>query len=130
VESKQLKQSMVCLDKDDERVTSQDGILGLLRALLSDRMTADTRKTILCDNYGIEPDVELEKELSGMCNLSYGVLERGIKQGIKQGREEGREEGVLNALKNLIKSTGYTFDKAADMLMLTEAEKEKYRKEI
>jgi hypothetical protein len=120
---------IVSLDKDDERVTQQDGILGLLRTLLSDEMSAAARKQILYNNYGIE-DVIFEKELSGMCDLSYGVLERGIEKGLAQGRAEGEEFANINALRNLIESTGFSFDKAADMLKISEEEREKYRNKI
>jgi predicted transposase/invertase (TIGR01784 family) len=132
---------IVSLDKDDERVTQQDGILGLLRTLLSDEMSATTRKQILCNNYGIE-DVIFEKELSGMCDLSYGVLEHGMEkgfnkgvvkgkeEGLAEGRAEGKAEGILISLRNLIEGTGFSFDKAADMLKISEEEREKYRNKI
>jgi predicted transposase/invertase (TIGR01784 family) len=129
---------IVCLDEDSEQANVCDGILGFLRTLLSDKMTADTRKTILSESYGIKSNVELEKELSGMCNLSYGVLERGRKEGeeigIEKGREEGREEGrmleKIEALKNLIAGTDFSFDKAADILKIPAEEREKYRSEV
>ena len=36
-------------------------------------------------NHGLQMNVELERKLNDMCNLSEVVLERGIEQGIEQG---------------------------------------------
>jgi flagellar biosynthesis/type III secretory pathway protein FliH len=85
-------------------------------------------------------NVNIEKELNGMCNLSEGIrdkalqqgyekgVEHGVAQGIEQGIERGIEQGFeikqLEDLKKLIKNLHFTFDQAADALELsTEARK-------
>jgi hypothetical protein len=109
---------IVCLDEDNEQATEMSGVLGLLRTLLSDKMSADTRKNVLNDSFGIEPDVTLERRVSYMCNLSEGVL------------EHGEEIGTLKAIRNLIDSLGFTFEKAADVLKIPENEREKYKNKL
>ena len=37
-----------------------------------------------------------------MCNLSYGIEERGIKKGIEQGIEQGVKQERLNIVKNML----------------------------
>ena len=37
---------------------------------------------------------QLESEVREMCNLSVGVMEKGMKRGIAQGMEQGIEQGI------------------------------------
>ena len=55
-----------------------------------------------------------------MCNLSEGVRSLG--------REEGREEGVIASLKNLIANTGWTLEKAMEILGVPVTDRPKYTK--
>ena len=38
-------------------------------------------------------NIETERRINSMCNLSDVVEERGIEQGFSEGRREGRREG-------------------------------------
>ena len=64
-----------------------------------------------------------ESEVREMCNLSEGVLERGIQrgieQGIKQGIEQGREQGRESALVELVNDGTITIEKAAEKAQMT-----------
>ena len=48
----------------------------------------------------------LEKEVSQMCNLSQGILQKGIEEGKRKGIEEGKrkgiEEGKIESAKSLL----------------------------
>jgi predicted transposase YdaD len=80
--------------------------------------------------------------MSGMCNLSAGVWNRGVLygreegrlEGKEEGREEGREEGKelskLDDLKNVIEEFAVTFEKAASSLKIPQSEWEKYRAKL
>lgn len=96
---------MVCLGKDSEDADkNSNGILKLLRILLSDVLNPEKKKTILNTEFGLEIDIDLEKELSEMCNLSSGVLDRGIEIG----RKQGLEQGIISIVK-LCKEFGISF---------------------
>jgi predicted transposase/invertase (TIGR01784 family) len=122
---------MVCLDKDSEEVDNENsGVLKLLRVLLSDRVNPDNKKTVLNSNYDIEMEFELEKEMSGMCNLSAGVWNRGVLYG----REEGKEEGIgigednksIEFIKKIMENLHYTFEQTANLLGLSDEDKAKF----
>ena len=42
---------------------------------------------------------EIESEVLEMCNLSQGILERGIEQGLEKGIEQGIEKGIEQGIK-------------------------------
>ena len=46
------------------------------------------KKEKLTEKYGMQMNVELERRLAGMCNLSDIVEERGIERGIERGKQE------------------------------------------
>ena len=49
-----------------------------------------------------------------------------IEQGIEQGIERGREENQLSALQNLINGTGWSLEKAMDILQVPSADRARY----
>lgn len=75
-----------------------------------------------------------------MCNLSKGVLEKGLregmekgmkegmKQGLEKGMEQGLEKGTLQAIKNLMETLSFTFQQAMDALKIPEIERAQYEK--
>ncbi len=79
-----------------------------------------------------------------MCNLSEGVMERGIAkgraegiaEGIAKGRAEGRAEGIargiaentLSSIRTLMKNMGISVEQAMKLLEVPEAEQSKYRR--
>jgi predicted transposase YdaD len=71
-------------------------------------------------------NVEIEEEMSRMCNLSEGVLERGRIEG----RTEGREIANVESLKNIMEGFSVTFEKAAETLKIPVNEWEKYRNKL
>jgi len=65
-----------------------------------------------------------------MCNLSEGVLERGLvkgrAEGRAEGRVEGRAEGFLASIRSLMASMGWSVEQAMDALRLSDDDRAKY----
>lgn len=118
---------MVYLDEDSEETEKNySGILRLLRILLSNKVAPKKKKIILNNDFGIEMDFKFEKELNTMCNLSAGVLDKGIKIGMEKGVESSKLEDLRNIMKNL----QLTFEQAANTLGISENERLKYINKI
>ena len=60
----------------------------------------------------------MECEVSAMCNLSKGVMEKG--------RAEGLANGILTSIKNLMETMGLTIEQAMAALKVPEGERQKY----
>ena len=56
------------------------------------------RSRILEEKFGIPMTEKLETEVSGMCNLSQGLLEEGREEGLAEGLEKGLTEGLEKGL--------------------------------
>ena len=86
------------------------------------------------------------KEVSEMCNVSRGVLDKGMalgrKEGITLGRKEGmtlgREEGItlgmdkstLNSISKMVATFNVTIDQAMDILEVPDEKREYYKSQI
>ena len=53
-----------------------------------------------------------------MCNLSKGVMEKGVA--------EGMTNGILFSIKNLMETLGLTIEQAMAALKVPEGERQKY----
>ena len=51
-----------------------------------------------------------------MCNLSQGIVERGIAQGMAQGVEKGAFSATLDSLRRLIANAGMSAEQAMNVL--------------
>ena len=60
----------------------------LLGALLSGKLTVDEKLNIIKNEYEINVENNLRKDVSDMCNLSQGLVEEGREEGIVEGRAE------------------------------------------
>lgn len=67
----------------------------------------NNRKIIINKEHNIPMTIELEKEMSYMCNLSSGIREEAIRDGIMIGEHNGE----INALKNMLKANLVTIEK-------------------
>ncbi len=101
-----------------------DGILRMLDVLLSGNTSEAEKRKILQNDYGIQMTRTMEREVSTMCNLSEGVMERGIARG----RAEGIAENTLSSIRTLMKNMGISVEQAMKLLEVPEAEQSKYRK--
>ena len=61
-----------------------------------------------------------------MCNLSQGVMEKGIKKG----RAEGIAENTLVSIKNLTETLGLTIEQAMAALKVPESDRPKYAQQL
>ena len=61
---------------DDERK-----LIGLLKTLFSDELSNYEKKETLQSDYDIQMNENIDRELMDMCNLGYGVYERGMEKG-------------------------------------------------
>lgn len=74
-------------------------------------MDVETKKQKLEKEHNIPMTIELEKEMSYMCNLSSGIREEAIRDGILIGEHNGEIKGEINALKNMLKANLVTIEK-------------------
>lgn len=117
---------MICLGDSDR----SEGLLRLLDVLLVTNIQPETKKNVLEDEFSIPISQSFEQEVSGMCNLSKGVLERGRKEGIKEGIEEGIKEGIketrLQSIKDLMETLSLSFEQAVEALKIPVSERAEY----
>ena len=81
---------------------------------------------------------KLEQEVSVMCNLSKGVMEKSMKKGMEKGMEKGRAEGraegaaenTLASIKNLMETMGLSIEQAMAALKVPEVDRPKYAKQL
>ena len=116
---------MLCLGGPDGE--NYDGVLRMLDVLLSHETSEAEKRRILQDDYDIQMTRTLESEVSVMCNLSKGVMEKGIAKGMEKGRAEGMEKGILTSIRSLMETMGWTLDQAMTALKVPEAEQQTYR---
>ena len=49
------------------------------------KMPAQDKKYQLSENYGIMMTRAIDKEMTGVCNLSQGIMDKGIEKGLAEG---------------------------------------------
>ena len=74
---------IIRLRENEHAETSPNVLIAMLEELLK-KDSAESKKNKLEKEYNIVMDVETERKVGTMCNLSEVVLEKGIKQGIEQ----------------------------------------------
>jgi len=107
---------MLCLGGPDGK--NYDGVLRMLDVLLGSETSVAEKRKILENEYHIQMTQKLESEVSVMCNLSKGVLEKGMEKGVTK--------GTMSAIKNLVKNMGVSIEQAMSVLEVPEAEWPKY----
>ena len=118
---------MVCFnDRQIEKklrhgLEGQDGadLVRLLSVLLSSTVEIEEKKQILEEEYSIPMTKEIESEVSYMCNLSQGLIEKGAAQGADKRSLEIAEELLKMAMpaENICKVTGISM---AQLLKIAE----------
>ena len=78
------------------------------------------------EEYGIRLTEDETKELKKMCNLSEGVYNDGFNNGVNVGTLNKAKED----LQNLIESTGWSLEKAMQVLRIPLEEKDHYEKAL
>ena len=72
----------------------------------------------------------LESEVLGMCNLSQGAIETGMKRGEQIGRRKGEQDATLNAILNIVQNLNVSADKAMDLLGIAEKDRAFYQAKL
>ena len=62
-----------------------------------------------------------------MCNLSKGVMEKGMTKGMEKGMAKGVEQGILSSIKSLMETMGWTIEQAMTALKVPETERQVYQ---
>ncbi len=71
----------------------------MLGIIFSDRLNGKEKVKLLQEDLQIYVSDEMKEELDVMCNLSYGIEERGRAEG----RVEGRLEATIEAIQKMLK---------------------------
>lgn len=71
----------------------------------------EEKKENLSENYGLDMNRDLGKEIEDMCNFSDLIEERAIEQGIEQGRRLELDYGIRTAIK-AYSMLGSSYEKA------------------
>ena len=90
--------------------------------LLAANIQPEAKKNVLEDEFSIPISRSFEQEVSGMCNLSKGVLERGRREGIKEGIKENR----IQSIKNLMETLSLSFDQTVEALKIPVSERDEH----
>ena len=93
---------------------SNNQLIGMLDTLLS-KMDVKAKKQKLQEEFQLPMTVEIDQEVSDMCNLSLGLWEEAVTegrlQGVREGRLEGERKGRLESLRDMILDGLTTIDK-------------------
>ena len=123
-----------CAFRSNPEAEGKESALRMLDVLFSDETSVAEKKKILAEEYDIPMTQKLDQEVSSMCNLSEGVLRkgltRGMAQGMAQGRVEGRAEGlaegILSSIQSLMKNLNVSVERAMTILDIPEGERQAY----
>ncbi len=111
---------ILCLgDKD----ATDEAVLRFLDVLFSETLQTQDKKAILASEFAFRVSDSMEGDLYNMCNLSQGFIERGIEKGI----DIGKSQTMLSILKNLLETTGWSFEEVASAMKIPENEQNEYR---
>ena len=92
----------------------------IFQKVVKEKMTSEEKKNNLSENYGLDMDRDLGKEIEDMCNFSDLIEERAIEQGIERGIEQGRRLELDYGIKTVIeayKELGSSYDKAKSFIV-------------
>ena len=93
---------------------SHNQLIGMLDTLLS-KMDVKAKKQKLQEEFQLPMTMEIDQEVSDMCNLSLGLWEeavtKGKHEGMLLGEEKGRLEGRIESLRDMILDGFTTIEK-------------------
>lgn len=116
---------MLCLGEPGEDLDAS--VLRLLGVLLSPEVGQTEKRRILQDEFDIQMSETMESEVSIMCNLSKGVMEKGMAKGLEKGMEKGAEQDRVSSLRSLMKTLGLSLEQAMTALEVPDADRPKYQ---
>ena len=72
--------SAIMVHLNEKTLKSENKLIGMLSALLSEELSIGEKKLILERDYDIPMTRKIEKEVIEMCNLSQSIYEKGIAE--------------------------------------------------
>ncbi len=115
--------SVIMVNLGDSEKT-KNNLLGMLSVLLSDELKAATKRTVLQDRYNIPMTIKFGEELTEMCNLSEGLVNKGVAKGIGIGIDRGEDKKELELFLNLREATSWSDEQVLDTLKIPENRRE------
>ena len=110
--------SVLLLCPGDPASQNSEGILKLLGILLSSKIKAEEKKKLLEQNFHVEMNRTMEREVEQMGSLSQGVEQRGIQKGIQR--------GILESIQALMETMNLSIQDAMDALKIKEQDRAEY----
>ena len=104
---------MICLGR--ARQEDDPNVLKLLDVLLSTETGQQEKRHILQEEFDIPMTKQFDEEVSLMCNLSKGVMEKGI--------ETGRLNALIDSVHALMDSAQVSAERAMEMLKISDKDK-------
>ena len=114
--------SVLLLCPGDPASQNSEGILKLLGILLSSKIKAEEKKKLLEQNFHVEMNRTMEREVEQMGSLSQGVEQRGIQKGIQR----GIKKGILESIQALMETMDLSVQDAMDALKIKEQDRPEY----
>ena len=108
---------LVCLDKEACEKDCGNPLGSMLSTMLSDKLNYEEKSQRLSEDYGIQMNEQMGKEMEFMCNYSEYILE--------QGRNEGQYREVFSS----VQEGDYGVERGAQKLHLSVTEFEKKMQE-
>ena len=65
-----------------------------------------------------------------MCNLSQGVMEKGLQKGLQKGYGQGREEERVASVRNLMQNLHITAEEAMQALNIPQEDRDRIQKAL
>ena len=115
----------VSLDKEAYEKENANPLGGMLSTMLSGKMNYEEKSQRLSEDYGIQMNERMEKEMEFMCNYSDYILEEGRHEGRQEGLQEGRYSEVFSS----VQEGDYGVERGAEKLNMSVPEFEKKMKE-
>lgn len=124
---------MICLGKAEE--SEEASLLRMLDVLLSNDRKAEEKIAILSEEFAIAMSEPMEEEVAQMCNLSQGIVEKGMAKGMEQGLAKGMEQGMakgifdanMGSIRAMVSELHLTVEQAMNVLKIPQNERERYK---
>ena len=116
---------LVCLDKEAYEKENANPLGGMLSTMLSGKLNYEEKSQRLSEDYGIQMNERMGKEMEFMCNYSDYILEEGRHEGRQEGLQEGRYSEVFSS----VQEGDYGVERGAEKLNMSVPEFEKKMQE-
>ena len=93
-------QNLIMIHLGDSDTKDCGGIIRMLYTLLVSDQTAQEKKDIIHNEYGIPMSKEFDKEVDHMCDISSLYIDRGIRKGIQKGIEQEKNTMIKEMHKS------------------------------